>query len=635
MNIKSIISISSAAMVAVSSLAACSKKSEKTYIDDISIVEIEPPTDDEGSEIATEPVETYPDYPISYPEIEKKDTGDRYEAEKAVLNGDLHIEGKKEQPATAAAGESETTPAETTASANSKGTAVPKTDDPLSKFSGDGYVTGFKPDGSTSVTFKVKAPSNQHYDLSFSIASQRLINCRVTLNGNEISTFKTMDDGEFTLITLYGVFLVKGESEIEIRPENGNICLDYLKLSNNTTLSKISYDAENELTNENAGESAKKLKDFMTENYGKYILTGQYASSPENKEIDLIYHTTGKYPAIRFSAMHNSGSSFDDTFKDIDACADWHRHGGIVGLMWYWEAPSKKKPSVYTEETDFKLSDAVTDKDIAKLSQEEIRELYSKKKISEQCYGLILDIDNMAGQLMSLKNKGIPVLWRPLHEGYGDWFWWGASGTEAYKWLWQLMYTRFTEYFELDNLIWIWNGQSESTLVDPKTFDIASLDIYLKNDKEYGSRYEQFLALQKIVGKEKLIALSECSSVPDIDASFRDNAVWSFFGLWYGKYLHDDDWAFSEQFNNKDAFVRAYNSDGVLTLDEYITLRGGHELTPEYEPDTTTMAHTTAVTTSTETTATTPAETTSEESENTEPATAETTAENTDTGEQT
>lgn len=511
------------------------------------------------TEPTTEPVSSYPDYPISYPEIEQQDTGDIYEAESCELNGTLNVASTR------------------------------------TNFSGEGYVTGFSTDGSSSISFNINAPSNQHYDLSFCIASDELSDCIVYLNESEISRFETTSDGAFTLITLYGVFLVKGESQVRLNSENGNIDLDYLKTSNNTTLSEISYDADSELSNKNAGDSAKELMSFLTENYGKYIITGQYVSDETNQELDLVYRTTGKYPVIRFSALENSGNSFDDSFKEIDAAAEWYNNGGLIGLMWYWESPGKQA-SVYAKDTDFKLSDAVTDIDLSTLTQEEIRGLYGEGKISEQCYGLILDIDNMAGQLMSLKNKGIPVLWRPLHESSGDWFWWGVSGTDNYKWLWNLMYKRMTDYFELDNLIWIWNGQSADTLVDKSTFDIAAVDIYMGSDKEYSSRYEQFAALQKIIGTDKLIALSECSSVPDIDASFRDNAVWSFFGLWYGEYLSADNQNFSEKYMTKDSFIRAYNSDGAMTLDEYSKLKA------EAQAATVTATETEAAQTETETT---------------------------------
>ena len=309
MKLNKIISIAAAAMFAMTAITGCGNKTKKSdSSSDIVIEEVEPTETDDSSSSETS-AETFPDYPISYPEIEKKRTGDIYEAEDAKLSMGLVIDGTPVDESEGGGVSEETTAA--SESGNSS-----ESDEKKPKYSGGCCVTGFKPDGSTSVTFEVEAPSNQHYDLAFSISSERLVDCRVALNGTEISKFKTMNDGEFTLITLYGVFLVKGKSEIELRPENGNLKLDYLKLANNTSLSSIRYDAEGDLANKEAGESAKELMTFLTENYGKYTLTGQYASNEKNEELELVYRTTGKYPAIRFSAMHTSGTSFDSTFKE-------------------------------------------------------------------------------------------------------------------------------------------------------------------------------------------------------------------------------------------------------------------------------------------------------------------------------
>lgn len=567
MNIRKIISLITAAAAAMSVYASCSAEDNNTtkMTTSVPIIEIEETSvaDENTEPTVTVPVETFPDYPVSFPEIEQQTAGNLYEAENAELKNGPEIAYD------------------------------------MDEFSGEGYVTGFKDNGSSSVVFTVDAPSNQHYDISFSIASEKLVNCRISINGTGIADFKTTDDGNFTFITLYGVFLTSGKSSIEIIPE-GNICLDYLKLANNTSLEEISYNAKGELVNKNAGDAAKELMSFLSECYGNYIITGQYASDEKNSELDLIYRTTGKYPVIRFSNLEVPYGSYDESFKDIDACADWYRNGGIACVSWYWKAPVGKR-SIRTDDTDFSLKKAVTDIDIAMLSQEEIRGLYGEGNISEECYALILDIDSMAGQLTSLKNKGVPVLWRPLPEGCGDWYWWGASGTSSYKWLWKLIYTRLTEYFELDNLIWIWNGQSKSTLVDKSTFDIAAVDLYINNEKDYGSRfYDEFAAVQNFVGSDKLIAISECGSVPDVDTAFRDNAVWSFFGVWYGKYVENDKGEYSEEFTSKDALVRSYNSDGALTLDEYRDICGYEEKETVTEAVTTT-ASTTSTSASTET----------------------------------
>ena len=71
-----------------------------------------------------------------------------------------------------------------------------------------------------------------------------------------------------------------------------------------------------------------------------------------------------------------------------------------------------------------------------------------------------------------------------------------------------------------------------SFLVDSSMYDIAALDLYVEKDQTYGSRYEQYVALRNM-SAGKILAISECSNVPDMNAMFRDNAVWSYFGLWY------------------------------------------------------------------------------------------------------
>lgn len=59
----------------------------------------------------------------------------------------------------------------------------------------------------------------------------------------------------------------------------------------------------------------------------------------------------------------------------------------------------------------------------------------------------------------------------------------------------------------------------------------------------------------------KLLALSECSTVPDMNAMFRDNAVWSFFGLWYAPYLGE--------YTSNDALLSVYHSEGALVRGDY------------------------------------------------------------------
>ncbi len=527
---KKIIALLLAAIAVFGAVTACNsdKKENKTE---------EMPETSETTAVTTAepttsiPVETYPESPISFPKIEQTESGILCEAENCELEEGMTIGYE------------------------------------AAEFSGNGYVTGFGSDGKKSLTFCADIPSNQHYDLSFSIASEKAVNCQVMLGDEVIKEFQTKESGEFTFITIYGIFLEKGEKNLVLRPENGEISVDYLKITNSSALEKPDVSANGETVNANASESAKDIMAFLSENYGKYVLTGQYVSDESNSEIELIYRTTGKYPVIRFSDM----SAEDDGINaDIEAIVDWYKNGGLPFVSWFWEAPSDKKSGVLSEDTDFSLAKAVTDKNISELSQDEIRKLYDNGEISEECFRLVIDIDNMSAKLAKLQERGVPLLFRPLPEGCGDWYWWGADGAEAYKWLWKLIYERMTNYFELSSLIWVWNGQSESTLVDKNTFDIAAVDLYINGEKDYGNKfYESFAAVRKFIGNDRLLGLSECGSVPDMDSAFRDNAVWSFFGLWNGKYVENGKGGYSEEFTSKNALIKAYNSEGSLTLDEY------------------------------------------------------------------
>ncbi|MDO4864233.1 MAG: hypothetical protein Q4A05_08695, partial [Ruminococcus sp.] len=204
MDIRKLTALAAAVVMTAACVVSCKKKDKEES-------GVSEPVTDINSEVETGTVGTYPDYPISYPVIEKKDTGDLYEAEDAKLTKGLKIVSSPKEETTDKDGNKVKSEAATEPTTKFDPTVKPET--LIENYSGTGYVKGFKNDASEYVTFTVEAPSNQHYDLSFSIAADRFVNCDVLVNGTEISVFKTMSDSEFTLITLYGVFLTKGKSE--------------------------------------------------------------------------------------------------------------------------------------------------------------------------------------------------------------------------------------------------------------------------------------------------------------------------------------------------------------------------------------------------------------------------------------
>lgn len=76
---------------------------------------------------------------------------------------------------------------------------------------------------------------------------------------------------------------------------------------------------------------------------------------------------------------------------------------------------------------------------------------------------LIAGMDKGAKALLELQKAGVPVIWRPFHETDGGWFWWSKGGSENFKKLWRIMYERYTNYWGLNNLIWICGYSGEVT----------------------------------------------------------------------------------------------------------------------------------------------------------------------------
>jgi mannan endo-1,4-beta-mannosidase len=83
--------------------------------------------------------------------------------------------------------------------------------------------------------------------------------------------------------------------------------------------------------------------------------------------------------------------------------------------------------------------------------------------ISGSDYALIVrNIEAIGTQLRRLQAAGVSVLWRPLHEVEGGWFWWGAKGAEQCKKPWALLHDRLDNYHKINNLIWVWNSVASS-----------------------------------------------------------------------------------------------------------------------------------------------------------------------------
>lgn len=114
-----------------------------------------------------------------------------------------------------------------------------------------------------------------------------------------------------------------------------------------------------------------------------------------------------------------------------------------------------------------------------------------------------------------VKAAGVPVVFRPLHEGNGAWFWWGGNATD-FKALWRLLFQRFQEA-GVRNVIWCWAASDLCSGTDcnaglfypgDDVVDVLAVDLYF-DAASLTSRAQGTLAVLGSLGADKPILLGE------------------------------------------------------------------------------------------------------------------------------
>jgi mannan endo-1,4-beta-mannosidase len=163
-------------------------------------------------------------------------------------------------------------------------------------------------------------------------------------------------------------------------------------------------------------------------------------------------------------------------------------------------------------------------------------------------------------------DAGVPILWRPLHEASGGWFWWGAKGAEPYKAFWKYLYEQLTNVYHCNNLIWVWNGQAADWYPGDEYVDVIGEDIYA-DAHSYGAQNAKFAELLEYPQTNKIIALTENGVVFDIENVVASGARWSWFGTWCGGFVTQNG-RYSEAYTEAAIMRKTYQSEYVITLDE-------------------------------------------------------------------
>ncbi len=319
----------------------------------------------------------------------------------------------------------------------------------------------------------------------------------------------------------------------------------------------------------NPSAQAKKVFDFLLDNYGTKIISGSMAHVSWNtNEAEWVNKHTGKYPALNcfdFVHLYASPANWID-YGNISVVENWWNSRGLVAAMWHWNVPKatgSTEVGFYAPGKNNGVGE--TSFDITKAIQEGTAENTIIKA----------DLEKMANYLLLLKEKNIPVIWRPLHEASGAWFWWGAKGAAPCKALWKLMFDTF-QAKGLNNLIWVWTSESDENLWYPgdEYVDIIGRDIYHKQNDAVVAEYKNLIELHS----NKMVTLSECGDVSKLSLQWGGAATWSWFMPWYDydRTLDISGTAFNSTSHvhaNIEWWTDALNMNAVITRDEMPDLR--------------------------------------------------------------
>lgn len=302
--------------------------------------------------------------------------------------------------------------------------------------------------------------------------------------------------------------------------------------------------SENAQTNEKTME----VWNYLRSVYGKQVITCQQMMGNECYEDLVFYNATNDLTAMKgYDFIFCTGSYHSDDM--IDEAIEWSKEsGGLCAFTWHWNVPKDiDNPeggyAFYTSEiTNFNQVNAVTPG-------------------TKEYETVIHDIDLIATKIQRMESEGVTILFRPLHEASGAWFWWGLQGrdsatNEVFQKLWYMIYDRLENYHKLTNIIWVWNGQNPHTAIHPNAFDIEGIDRYYDQEdisaealstyyeKCYGelAGYDKYCA--ELAGMEstgKMMALTECGYIPDPEGIKAANTMWLYYMVWNGDFIYETD----------------------------------------------------------------------------------------------
>lgn len=200
---------------------------------------------------------------------------------------------------------------------------------------------------------------------------------------------------------------------------------------------------------------------------GLKLVSGQFAGWSGSARLEVlgkIHAATSQWPAMMgldYCTWLQGEAAID--VQPVNALARaWWQDGGLVNISWHAPNPANPKGG------------GLRDKGV------NLRDLLAPGHPTHERW--LRSLDQVAAGLRELQDAGVIVIWRPLHEMNGGWFWWGGKEPADFIAVWRHMFDYLTHTKQLHNLVWAYspNHGAKTAAYYPGDayIDLVGLDAY-------------------------------------------------------------------------------------------------------------------------------------------------------------
>ena len=317
-----------------------------------------------------------------------------------------------------------------------------------------------------------------------------------------------------------------------------------------------------------AGVTRADVITYLKSLTGKNTLSGQQGGATGNPAqwVAKVHDITGQYPGL-------FGGDFGFSQNDINS-----RQTMINQVKTEWANGTLSSITMHACRPDVATCDFEGGSNPvkgSKLSSAEWTQVVTAGTSLNNAYRAKLD--QFVPYFQQLKDAGIPVMFRPLHELNEGWAWWGGNANAAAgsAKLFQVTHD-YLESKGLSNIIYVWapkdtaGGASSVRNYYPGDayVDVVALDVWVGKFPAT----DWYNALSAIAGSNKPMALAEVGSVPQ-PSQMNSQPKWVYWSVWM-------DWLTMPDYNSNASIQAGYYDARTLNQGEVHIPTGSQPTTP-------------------------------------------------------